>query len=57
MFLLFSAMINSETYLSMFRELISTHFDGGPFYRNYSNVKMYEAHQVGKSVGRRSVAS
>ena len=39
-------MVSSETYLSMFRELFDTHFDGGPFDRNYSNVKMYEAHQV-----------
>ena len=36
--------------MTMFRELIAIHYEGGPFLRNYSNVKMYEAHQVGLQV-------
>ena len=43
-------MLSSDIYMTMFRELIAIHYDGGPFLRNYSNVKMYEAHQVGLQV-------
>ena len=43
---LFSAMVTCETYMTMYRELVATHNDSGPFNRSYSNVQMFKLHQV-----------
>ena len=44
------AMVTSDTYMAMFRELVAMHNDSGPFNRSYSNVPMFKLHQVQKTV-------
>ena len=40
------AMLTSETYLGMFREMLDIHLDTGPFNFTFSNVPIWIEHNI-----------
>ena len=44
--LLFSEMFSSDTYMELFRELVKSHSEPGPFNKTWCNVPMAKFHKL-----------